>query len=47
MVDLDKKVRDYGAYQVSGLPCSHVLSYIAYVEHEVVDYVLDKLKKEA
>lgn len=42
-----KKVRDCGAYQVNGLPCSHVLPCIVYAHHEIIDYIFDKLKKGA
>lgn len=47
VADLEKKICDCRVCQVSELPCKHVLLCIAYVRHNVIEYVYEKLKKPA
>lgn len=47
VVDLHRKTCNCGAYQISGVPCHHVLSCISYIGHNPIDYIDDKLKRLA
>ncbi|XP_050227587.1 uncharacterized protein LOC126677148 [Mercurialis annua] len=46
VVNLTHKTCACGAWQLTGIPCSHALACINYMRHNVVDYVDDCNKRE-